>query len=78
MSLYISKNPYNLLFFKGLSSKVENGLFGQPLAVKTIVNSFKAHFSTDEPKKALVLSFHGSTGTGKTHTANLVVASLFK
>jgi hypothetical protein len=37
---------------------------GQPLAHNLILNSISSHLKTENPSKALVLSLHGSTGTG--------------
>ncbi len=37
---------------------------GQPLAHNLILKSISAHVNTENPGKALVLSLHGSTGTG--------------
>ena len=43
---------------------MNNQLFGQPLVKKTLLSALKAHFEIENPRKALVLSFHGSTGVG--------------
>ena len=48
-----------------LENKLEKHLYGQPLVVNTLLSALKAHFILKDPKKALVLSFHGSTGVGK-------------
>ncbi len=37
---------------------------GQPLAHNLILKSISSHINTENPSKALVLSLHGSTGTG--------------
>jgi hypothetical protein len=37
---------------------------GQPLAHNLILKSITSHLNTETPSKALVLSLHGSTGTG--------------
>jgi hypothetical protein len=47
-----------------LEENLNKSLFGQPLVKNTIVNALKGHFNINGPKKALVLSFHGSTGVG--------------
>ncbi len=57
--------PYLRNNFTLLEENLNNSLFGQPLVKNTIVNALKGHFNLNGPKKALVLSFHGSTGVGK-------------
>lgn len=52
------------LSFKELRSRLKNELVGQPLVYDIIVNSISSHVSNPNPGKALVLSLHGSTGTG--------------
>ena len=52
-------------------------LFGQPLVKNTLINALKSHFSIKNPKKALVLSFHGSTGVGKNFVSQFIAESLF-
>ena len=56
--------PYLRNNFTSLEENLNNSLFGQPLVKNTIVNALKGHFNLNGPKKALVLSFHGSTGVG--------------
>lgn len=53
-------------------------IFGQPLVKDTTVNAIKAHLNIPNPSKALVLSFHGNTGSGKNYVADLVAKSLFR
>jgi hypothetical protein len=47
-----------------LEDNLNKSLFGQPLVKNTVLNALKGHFNLNGPKKALVLSFHGSTGVG--------------
>ncbi len=56
--------PYLRTNFDLLERKMNNQLFGQPLVKKTLLSALKAHFELSDPRKALVLSFHGSTGVG--------------
>jgi hypothetical protein len=55
-----------------LESSLNKNLFGQPLVTTTLINALKGHFSIKEPKKALVLSFHGSTGVGKNFVSQFI------
>jgi len=43
----------------------------------TVVNALRGHFNLNGPKKALVLSFHGSTGVGKNFVVQFIANSLF-
>lgn len=56
---------------------MNKNLFGQPLVKNTLINALKSHFSIKNPKKALVLSFHGSTGVGKNFVSQFIADSLF-
>jgi hypothetical protein len=48
-----------------LEENLDKYLFGQPLVKRVLLSSLKGHFNLKSPQKALVLSFHGSTGVGK-------------
>jgi chromosomal replication initiation ATPase DnaA len=37
-----------------------------------------AHLSNDDPSKALALSFHGGTGTGKNHVSKIIANHIYK
>jgi hypothetical protein len=60
-----------------LESNLNKYLYGQPLVKKTLLNALKAHFHLKNPKKPLVLSFHGPTGSGKNYVSRFVAESLF-
>ena len=57
--------PYLRNNFTFLEENLNRSVFGQPMVKSTIVDALRGHFSLNGPKKALVLSFHGSTGVGK-------------
>ena len=69
---WISHNITNLTLV--LKQKV----FGQHLVQDSIPNLIKGHMINPSPRKPLVLSFHGWTGTGKTWVSKLIAESLFK
>ena len=52
-------------------------MIGQPIATNTILSALRYHFNNKNPKKALVLSFHGPTGVGKTYVTELIEESLY-
>jgi len=52
-------------------------VFGQHLAIDTVVKSINSHFKS-KPSKALALSFQGWTGTGKNLVARLIAESLYE
>jgi hypothetical protein len=50
---------------------------GQPLAHNLILKSISAHINTQNPSKALVLSLHGSTGTGNYRKSEVCKLKIF-
>jgi len=69
--------PWLLGNFSGLRYSLEGQLYGQHLVIETAVRSIKAHFQNENPKKALVLSFHGWTGGGKNYVASIIAQHLY-
>ncbi|KAK3611106.1 hypothetical protein CHS0354_000113 [Potamilus streckersoni] len=63
--------------FTGLAEELNSKLYGQYLVVKPVVNHLKGH-SKGNPSKALALSFHGWTGTGKNFVARIIAESMYK
>jgi len=61
-----------------LEESLAENVFGQHLVTSLVTRSLRAHLRKVEPKKALVMSFHGWTGAGKNFVAKFVVESLFK
>jgi len=61
-----------------LDLRLKAQLMGQPLAHNLVLKSISAHINSETPSKALVLSLHGSTGTGKNFVAQHIVESLYK
>ena len=53
-------------------------LFGQHLVPEIVFKAVVDHIETKKPKKALVLSFHGWTGTGKNHVSDLVAKHVYR
>ena len=67
--------PLNLA---GLNSDLGSKVFGQHLAREVAFKAIKGHVNNPNPPKALVLSFHGWTGSGKNHVSRLIADSLYK
>ncbi len=64
--------------FIDLENTLNSEFFGQHLAADTVLNALRSHLNHEDSKKALVLSFHGWAGSGKTYLAELVMKSLYK
>ncbi|XP_061101775.1 torsin-1A-like isoform X1 [Conger conger] len=62
----------------GLASDLKSSLFGQHLASKVILKAVTGFMEDPNPTKPLVLSLHGSSGTGKNHVAKIIAQNLFK
>ncbi|CAB3404996.1 unnamed protein product [Caenorhabditis bovis] len=65
-------NPYTL------SRDLDKHVFGQHLVKDIVVNALKSHFLNENPKKPLVLSFHGYTGCGKNYVAEIIANNTYK
>lgn len=63
------------LNIKDLRSRMNSKLYGQNLAVDTVVKYIE---SRNKRRRPVVLSFHGSTGTGKTYLSRLLAEALFQ
>ncbi|CAF0725317.1 unnamed protein product [Didymodactylos carnosus] len=61
-----------------LQTRMQHQLMGQPMAYDLVLKSISSHVLTEHPSKALVLSFHGSTGTGKNFVTKHIVESLYR
>ena len=69
----------HVLTFASLSvtEKMNENLFGQHLVRSTVIRALRSHVRRTNPQKALVLSFHGWTGSGKNYVAKFIAESLF-
>ncbi|XP_054612826.1 torsin family 1 isoform X3 [Dunckerocampus dactyliophorus] len=68
------------IFFNrtGLEASLQTKLFGQHIASHIILKAVSGFMSNDNPKKPLVLSLHGWTGTGKNYVSSLIAESIYK
>lgn len=62
----------------GLRTDLENKLFGQHIASRIIVKAVSGFMSNENPKKPLVLSLHGWTGTGKNFVSKLIAENIYR
>ncbi|XP_054709085.1 torsin-1B-like [Uloborus diversus] len=61
-----------------LESSLKKRLFGQHLVNMVVPKSLKAHTGKSSPKKALVMAFHGWTGSGKNYVSKMIAENLYK
>ena len=61
----------------GLPSYFKQNVFGQHLVLDILPNVISKHKKEKDPQKPLVLSFHGSTGTGKNHVSGIIAKHLY-
>ena len=66
------------MLFSELSHQLDTKLYGQHLVKKVVTSHIQAHVKSDQPSKALALSFHGPTGTGKNHVSRIIAEALYK
>ncbi|XP_039635707.1 torsin-1A-like isoform X1 [Perca fluviatilis] len=62
----------------GLEVDLESKLFGQHIGSRIILKALTGFMSNDNPKKPLVLSLHGHTGTGKNFVSKLIADNIYK
>ncbi|KAM6297104.1 prosalusin [Aegotheles albertisi] len=62
---------------RGLEYGLAVSLVGQPLVRQQVMRGLRSFLENQHPVKPLVMSFHGSTGTGKTYVSSMLVHSLF-
>lgn len=61
-----------------LSLALDKRLYGQHLVKNAVIKHIKAHLNAKNPSKALALSFHGGTGTGKNHVSKIIAEHVYK
>ncbi|TNN32301.1 Torsin-1B [Liparis tanakae] len=57
---------------------LEAKLFGQHIASRIILKAVTGFMGNDNPKKPLVLSLHGWTGTGKNFVSQMIADNIYK
>ncbi|XP_071768135.1 torsin-1A isoform X1 [Centroberyx gerrardi] len=62
----------------GLETDLERKLFGQHIASRIILKAVTGFMNNENPKKPLVLSLHGWTGTGKNFVSQMIAENIYK
>ncbi|XP_039623696.1 torsin-3A [Polypterus senegalus] len=62
----------------GLERDLEEKLHGQHLAKEVVVNAVRGFLKNSMPEKALALSFHGWSGTGKNFVGRMIAENLYR
>uniref|UniRef100_A0A8C2HBT2 Torsin family 1 like 2 n=1 Tax=Cyprinus carpio TaxID=7962 RepID=A0A8C2HBT2_CYPCA len=62
----------------GLEEDLRENFFGQHIASNVILSAVSLFMTDSNPNKPLVLSFHGTSGTGKNHAAKIIARNLYK
>lgn len=62
-----------------LKTDLQLKLFGQHIVNATLIPALRAHVKNLETsEKPLVMSFHGTMGTGKNHVTDLIIKHFYK
>lgn len=61
-----------------LQNEVKSKLYGQHIAEEIVIRAVNAHVRKPNPNKALVISFHGWTGSGKNFLAKMIAKAIYK
>lgn len=65
-------------FFLELEQLLKSKLFGQHIAEFAVPRILRGFYRNKNPKKALVMSFHGLTGSGKNYISNIIANSTYE
>ena len=67
---------YQTIILPALHRDLNERLYGQHLVIEPLVKHLKAH-AKPNPTKALALSLHGWTGTGKNYVSSIVAKHMY-
>lgn len=70
--------PWPLFLSLGLESDLSVRLHGQHLAQELLLRAVRGYLELPRPDKALALSFHGWSGTGKNFVAQMLAENLYR
>ncbi|XP_059384307.1 torsin-1A-like isoform X1 [Carassius carassius] len=63
---------------KRLEKDLRDSLFGQPIVSDVVLKAVTSFMTDSNPNKPLVLSFHGTTGVGKNHVAQIIAKNIYE
>lgn len=63
---------------QALEKSLTTQLHGQPFVNQIVFKAIKKHMMDKNPNKALVMSFHGGSGTGKTYVSEIIAKAIFQ
>lgn len=77
--IYFTTPPKPLRTFNpaGLKSDLGQALFGQHIVSDVVLKAVSSFMADSNPNKPLVLSFHGTAGTGKNHVSKIIARNLY-
>lgn len=78
--MFAAINPTDslLLCFPALNNDLDRYMFGQHIASRIILKAVNGFMNNPTPKKPLVLSLHGWTGTGKNYMSELIAKNIYR
>ncbi|NXK19494.1 TOR1B protein, partial [Arenaria interpres] len=71
-------NMKDTLNLSVLKMDLDRKVFGQHLATQIVLRALSANMRFERPRKPLVMSFHGWTGTGKTFVSSIIAENLYQ
>ncbi|KAK0395848.1 hypothetical protein QR680_001462 [Steinernema hermaphroditum] len=71
-------NPWIEPNISGMRAIMKDTFYGQHLAQQTVPTAIQAHLANENPSKALVMSFHGWTGSGKNFLSRIIANNIYK
>lgn len=79
-SYYECCTPKHIVYdIEGLKADLQKKLFGQHIVNSTLIPALRAHINNiEKSEKPLVMSFHGTMGTGKNHVTDLIIKHFYK
>ncbi|XP_029855902.1 torsin-1A-like [Aquila chrysaetos chrysaetos] len=71
-------NMKDTLNFSVIKMDLDRKVFGQHLAIEIVLRALSANMRSKRPRKPLVMSFHGWTGTGKSFVSSIIAENLYR
>ncbi|XP_009475228.1 PREDICTED: torsin-1A-like [Nipponia nippon] len=71
-------NMKDTLNLSAIKMDLEQKVFGQHLAIQIVLKALSTNMYSKWPRKPLVMSFHGWTGTGKSFVSSIIAENLYQ